>query len=68
MRGYGLPRNNDVEYPDVGDIQYYGLNTSAGGRDYFKNKDSKAAARRYWKRKARREGKLEIGEVNQFEY
>ena len=60
MRGYGLPRNKDVEYPDVGDIQYYGLKFSAGGRDYFKNKLKKAQIRRYWKRKARREGKNEF--------
>ena len=59
MRGYGLPRNNDVEYPDIADIKLYGLKTSAGGKDYFKNKDAKAVSRRHWKRKARREGKAQ---------
>jgi hypothetical protein len=60
MKAYGLPRNNDVENPDVADIKTFGLNTSAGGRDYFKNKSTKANIRRIWKRKARRAGKDEI--------
>ena len=57
MKPYGLPRNDDVAHPDVGDIKEYGLKTSAGGRDYFKNKRVKAAIRRIWKRKARKENK-----------
>jgi hypothetical protein len=57
MKAYGLPRNDDVENPDVADIKFYGLNTSAGGRDYFKNKSAKAATRRGWKRRARRANK-----------
>lgn len=60
MRGYGLPRDNEVEYPDVGDIKLYGLKTSAGGKDYFKNKAAKAAIRRIWKKAARRAGKAVI--------
>ena len=60
MKGYGLPRNDDVGHPDVGDIKRYGLKTAAGGRDYFKNKANKAGTRRIWKRKARAEGKREI--------
>ncbi len=59
MKGYGLPRNDDVEHPDVADIKKYGLKTSKGGRDYFKNKKVKSATRRRWKKKARREGKIE---------
>jgi len=58
MKGYGLPRDKDIEQPDVADIKKYGLNTSAGGRDYFKNKMRKNAVRRYWKRRARREGRI----------
>lgn len=54
MKPYGLPRNDDVAHPDVADIKKYGLKTSSGGRDYFKNKHSKAAARRVWKRKERK--------------
>lgn len=53
MRPYGIPRLKDVEYPDVADIKRFGLKTSAGGKDYFKNKKSKAASRRYWKRRER---------------
>ena len=59
MRGYGLPREDGIEYPDVGDIKLYGLKTSAGGRDYFKNKNAKAATRRIWKKKARRENQCQ---------
>lgn len=57
MRPYGIPRNKDVEWPDVVDIKTYGLKTSIGGKDYFKNKHSKRCIRRIWKRKARKEGK-----------
>lgn len=59
MRGYGLPRSKDIEYPDVGDIKLFGLKTSAG-KDYFKNKAAKAAIRRIWKKAARRAGKAVI--------
>jgi hypothetical protein len=58
MKAYGLPRNKDVEYPDVADIRKYGLQTSIGGRDYFKNKIHKAQIRRKWKKKERRKIKL----------
>jgi hypothetical protein len=63
MKGYGLPRNHDVQYPDVLDIRTYGLNTSAGGKDYFPNKASKKASRRYWKRVERMNNK-----VDKYEY
>jgi len=53
MKAYGIPRNREVESPDVADIRYYGLNFSAGGKDYFKNKKNKKAIRRIWKKKAR---------------
>jgi hypothetical protein len=57
MKPYGVPRDKDVEYPDVGSIKRYGLKTSVGGKDYFKNKKNKAAARRIWKKLARRMNK-----------
>jgi len=60
MKAYGLPRNDDIEYPDVADIQKYGLKTSRGGRDYFKNKKNKDAARRRWKRRERIKNKLSV--------
>ena len=62
MKGYGLPRDNDVEFPDIVDVHYFGLNTSSGGKDYFKNKSSKRSIRRYWKRKARKENEIIIKE------
>lgn len=62
MKPYGLPRNDDVANPDVDDIKTYGLNTSAGGKDYFKNKKVKKRIRRIFKRKARAESKQIIEE------
>ena len=67
MKGYGLPRNHDIDGPDVADIHNYGLKGSAGHipgpggdiRSNFKNPDAKAARRRSFKRKAREEGKKE---------
>lgn len=58
MKPYGVPRNKDVESPDVGDIKLYGLKTSAGGKDYFRNKRNKASSRRIWKKLARKLNKL----------
>jgi hypothetical protein len=52
MRGYGLPRCDDVENPDVVDIRTYGLKTSTGGRRYQKP-FAKKSSRRIWKRKER---------------
>lgn len=64
MRAYGLPRNNDVEFPDVADIQRFGRASHVGRlpgksgdfRPYIRGKN-KAATRRYWKRVARAEGR-----------
>ena len=60
MKGYGLPRTKDIEYPDLLDIQIYGLKTSTGqleslGGDYrgstkTKNRNKN---RRTWKKIAR---------------
>jgi hypothetical protein len=46
MRGYGLPRNDDVANPDCADRRFYGLK---GGR--MKNRKQN---RRIWKKLARR--------------
>lgn len=45
MRGYGLPRNWDVQYPDKGDIRLYGLNM-----EQLLKPQSKANTRRIWKK------------------
>lgn len=68
MKAYGLPRNDDVEFPDVADIHQYGLKSSAGHlrgkggdiRSSFRNSKSKRNSRRYYKRKARREGHVNV--------
>jgi hypothetical protein len=60
MRGYGLPRTKDLEYPDIDDIQTYGLASHVGqfpgkSGDYhgYLRPKSKARNRRIWKRKER---------------
>ena len=60
MKPYGLPRIKDVEFPDVADIHAFGLKSSIGGKDYHKNKEAKAKARRSFKKVARHSAKLEI--------
>lgn len=57
MRGYGLPRNDDVKNPDLADIQLYGL---AGHGYKFHNTERKAQSRRLWKKIARAQAKKEI--------
>ena len=68
MRPYGLPRNDDVAHPDCADIGYYALKSAAGSlrgkggdhRGNHKNKASKAASRRFFKKAARRAAKAAI--------
>jgi hypothetical protein len=67
VRGYGLPRCDDVENPDVGDIRTYGLKTSIGGRCYQKP-FAKRSSRRIWKRKERAVAKKYCKEVFKEEY
>lgn len=64
MKAYGLPRHDNVENPDLGDICDYGLKSSAGNlegkggdiRSSHKSSRNKKQTRRIYKRKARREG------------
>jgi hypothetical protein len=67
MRAYGLPRNTDVEFPDVADNIYYARPGSVGklpgkSGDFhrYSKGASKARLRRYWKRRARQENNLLI--------
>jgi hypothetical protein len=58
MRPYGLPRICDLEYPDIGDIQLYGLKSSVGkfpgkNGDYRPYCRNHSKARRIWKKKER---------------
>jgi hypothetical protein len=39
-----------TSWPDVADIHYEGRNTSAGGKDYLRDRKKKAQVRRYLKR------------------
>lgn len=73
MRAYGILRFRELECPDVATIQEFGLKSSAGrfpGRsgDYhpYSRSQRRRITRRFWKRRARAEGKHEI-QVNMME-
>ena len=60
MKAYGLPRDKDIECPDLVDIQIFGLKSSSGNikkngsiKNSFRSSDSKRRTRRIWKRKQR---------------
>jgi hypothetical protein len=61
MRAYGLPRDPNLECPDLVDIQKFGLkssksrvrNISGNVKNSFRSSDRKSAARRVWKKKER---------------
>jgi hypothetical protein len=55
MKAYGVPRNDDIETPDIGDIRLYGFSSKYGVRVYEKSR-----ARRVWKRRARAAARREI--------
>jgi hypothetical protein len=67
MKPYGV---RVIEYPDVRDIQLMGAKSSVGhfpGRSgechsYIRSVPGKAATRRYWARRARRESRALCGE------
>ena len=60
MKGYGLPRNDNVAHPDLGDIRRFGLKAGRLHPKWTANGDSKRRTRRFFKRIARREGRKEI--------
>lgn len=69
MKPYGVRL---IEGPDVVDIQYIGGKSSMGqyrkkGGDFrgYSHGDGKASTRRYWKRKARLEGKKSSKEIEE---
>lgn len=60
MKAYGLPREKNLEYPDVVDIQHYALKSSRGRcktdrdyKSYTRSAKNRGLTRRYWKRKER---------------
>lgn len=56
MRGYGLPRNDDVAHPDKADALFHGLPSRV------QKMKKRKPRRRYWKKQARRDGKRLTGE------
>lgn len=60
MKPYGVKRNPELDMPDIQTIKEFGLNKSAGGKDYFKNKRTKKAIRRIYKKKERTNAKQSI--------
>lgn len=63
MKPYGLTRKETEEFPDVGDLKKMGSskgklpNRNGERRSYFRKASSKSKVRRYFKRKARKQGK-----------
>lgn len=65
MKPIGVPRNLNLENPDLGDSKEFGMKSSKtnlpgkGGdiKSNFRKPEQKAATRRTFKRKARAEGK-----------
>lgn len=59
MKAYGIPRNQDVEWPDCGDMKYYGMKSSIGryakkSGDYAgPTGEQKNKYRRMWKKMER---------------
>jgi len=49
-----------TDWPDISDVKDEGRKTSAGGKDYFKNKKAKASSRRYLKRADKQKSMSEI--------
>lgn len=68
MKPYGLPRNLNVQWPDVADVHTYARKSSVGcfmlpcrkHRGLIANKAAKQRTRRRFKRSARREGHVDI--------
>ena len=60
MRGYGLPRDDDIAHPDLADICIYGLKTGRGHPPWRHACNCKDRARRFWKKMARHKAKEEI--------
>ena len=56
MKGYGLPRNDDVANPDLADIGHYGL------KGFKLKSKNRRLARRRFKKLARKAGKRAAGE------
>lgn len=60
MKGYGLPRRRELEYPDLGDIAIYGLKAGNLHPKWTANGNNKRKARRVWKKIERSRAKREF--------
>lgn len=68
MKAYGIPREKDIECPDVVDIQHYGMKSSVGQlatksgeyRSYTRSVVNKNSTRRHFKRIERMSAKHNI--------
>lgn len=60
MKGYGLPRNDDVQYPDLYAIRLYGLKAGRLHPKWTAKRDNKRRARRIWKKIERQRIKQEL--------
>lgn len=71
MKPYGIPRVIWAQYPDLVDIENFGLKSSVSRirsksgdiKNSFRNPDIKRARRRIYKTRARQEAKQEIIEI-----
>lgn len=67
MKAYGIPRIVDVQWPDVADIQRYGMKSCVGKlagdeHSYTRSAKKRQAVRRYFKRLERQAAKVYIRE------
>ncbi len=60
MRAYGLPRNLNIESPDLGDICEYGLKTGRIHPRWNHACNCKSRVRRFWKKRERRWAKTNL--------
>lgn len=61
MRGYGLPKTDDIEYPDIGDILLYGLKHKLRSKQKKRN-------RRIWKKRFRQLQKSRLKDIKDRRY
>lgn len=66
MKPYGVPRVQELVYPDCADINRFGLKSSCSRlvgksgdiKNSFRSASAKQRSRRVWKKLARRQGKV----------
>lgn len=69
MKAYGIPREENVDYPDKGDHRHYALKTSRAGKSKYgsskcsyRRSKQKRHIRRLWKKRQRRLDKIMPGD------